>query len=369
MKIRVEQSELSDAVGWTARTLPVRPASPVLAGIKIEATEERLSLAAFDLEVSAESTVEAAIDEPGIAVVSGKLLAEIAKALPHQPVEFALEGSRVAVRCGRSTYGLPTMPVENYPELPQLPPTAGEVPSDVFSAAVAQVAIAASRSDTIPALTGIRVELNGPTITMAATDRYRLAVRELPWTPADPEIDQAALVNAKQLADLGRSLGHSQTVKLALGGSDDGRIGFTSARQELVTRLLHGDFPPFRRLLPAESHTVATMSTAELVESVRRVKLVVAEHTSPIRLAFSGDEVLLHAGSGDHAQASESLECAVEGDPLEIGFNPDFLLDGLGALNSDQVRFSFTTSMKPAVLSGGASDSFRYILMPFRIGG
>lgn len=370
MRIRVEQSELSEAVGWTARTLPARPASPVLAGVKLSAAEEALSLSAFDLEVSAQSSVSAVVEEPGVAIVSGRLLADIAKALPHQPVEFALEGSRVTVRCGRSTFGLPTLPLEDYPELPKLPAMAGDVASDVFAEAVAQVSIAASRDDTLPPLRGIRVELQGSTITMAATDRFRLAVRELPWNAASVEIDEQALVEAKQLADLGRSLGHSDKVSLALGGEDDGRIGFTSEGKELVTRLLHGDFPKYRQLLPAESHTVAVTHTQGLIESVKRVKLVVAERrTTPIRLAFGNGEVTLRAGAGDEAQANESLECEVQGDELEIAFNPDFLLDGLAAVNSEQVRMSFTTAMKPAVLSGAESNAYRYLLMPVRLGG
>lgn len=369
MKVRVEQEEFSEAIGWTARTLPARPASPVLAGVKISAADDRLVLSAFDLEVSAKSDVDATVSEPGVAVVSGRLLADIAKALPRKPVEFALEGSRVSVRCGRSTFGLPTLPTEDYPELPQLPPTAGEVPSDVFSSAVAQVSIAASRDDTLPVLTGIRVELRADSLTMAATDRYRLAVREIPWTPATAGIEENALVKAKQLADLGRSLGHSGSVQLALGEVDDGRIGFTSAGRELVTRLLHGEFPKYRQLIPSEAHTVTVTNSSDLMESVKRVKLVAAERTSPIRLAFSDDEVLLRAGTGDDAQASESLECSLEGDPIEIAFNPDYLLDGLAALGSEQVRLSFTTPMKPAVLSSGDSDSYRYLLMPVRLGG
>lgn len=369
MKVRVEQAEFSEAIGWTARTLPARPASPVLAGVKISASDDRLVLSAFDLEVSAKSDVDAAVSEPGVAVVSGRLLADIAKALPHQPVEFALEGSRVSVKCGRSTFGLPTLPTEDYPELPKLPPTAGEVPSDVFAAAVAQVAIAASRDDTLPVLTGIRVELLGDSLTMAATDRYRLAVREIPWTPAAADIEENALVKAKQLADLGRSLGHSGSVKIALGQVDDGRIGFTSAGRELVTRLLHGEFPKYRQLLPSEAHTITVTDSNDLMESVKRVKLVAADRTSPIRLSFNDGEVLLRAGTGDDAQASEALECSIEGDPIEIAFNPDYLLDGLAALDSDQVRLSFTTPMKPAVLSSGDSDSYRYLLMPVRLGG
>ncbi|MCB0919903.1 MAG: DNA polymerase III subunit beta [Actinobacteria bacterium] len=366
MKIRVEQSELSDACSWTTRTLPARPTIPVLAGVRIGAEEGGLHLATFDMETAAKVHVDAVVDEPGTVVVSGRLLADIAKALPKQPVELTLEGSRLSLRCGRSSFGLPTMPVEEYPELPAFPVEAGSLPGSEFGVAIAQVAVAASRDDTLPVLTGIRVELEGDTITMAATDRYRLAVRRLAWSPDDTSISRQVLVKGKQLADLGRTLGEGDSVSLSLGDPESGLIGFSSPDREVVTRLLHGDFPDYRRLLPKDSQTVAETDREELIESVKRVKLVAAERTTPIRLTFSDDEVLLRAGAGDDASASESLECSVSGDPIEIAFNPDYLLDGLQSIPNEKVTLAFTEPRKPAVLSDG--PDYQYLLMPMRLG-
>ncbi len=367
MKIRVEQEDLAEAVAWAARTLPSRPTSPVLTGVRLHGEGDSVQLAAFDLEVSAKADVSAVIDEPGTAVVNGRLLAEIAKALPAQPVELGLEGNRVTVRCGRSTFGLPTMAVEDYPALPELPPHAGHVSAADFGAAVAQVAVAASRDDTLPVLTGIRVELTSTTMRLVATDRYRLAVRDIPWQPSSGG-DHFALVKARQLHELGRSLGHADVVQVALGDGDDGRIGFGVDGRELVTRLLAGDFPKYEQLLPKESHTVATVDTAGLIEAVKRVKLVAAERTTPIRLQFSDSEVLLRAGAYDDAQASESLECSMTGDTIEIAFNPDYLLDGLAASGTEQTTLSFTTANKPAILGPAADDaSYQYLLMPVRL--
>lgn len=372
MKLRVEQEDLAEAVAWTARTLPARPTTPVLSGVKLTGDSDHITLAAFDLEVSAKAEVGAVVDEPGTAIVNGRLLAEIAKALPAQPVELGLEGNRVALRCGRSSFGLPTMPVEDYPQLPDLPPHAGQVSATDFAAAVAQVAIASSKDDTLPVLTGIRVELSAQTMRLVATDRYRLAVRSIPWQPTGGGVVHTTLVKARQLADLGRSLGHSDVVQIALGEDNDGRIGFGVDGRELVTRLLGGEFPRYEQLLPSESHTVATVETGLLIEAVKRVKLVAAERTAPIKLQFSDGEVLLRAGAFDDAQASETLECSTDGDSLEIAFNPDYLLDGLGAMGAESTTLSFTTANKPAVLSpadasDGGTPDYQYLLMPVRL--
>ncbi len=372
MKLRVEQEDLAEAVAWTARTLPARPTTPVLSGVKLTGDSDHITLAAFDLEVSAKAEVGAVVDEPGTAIVNGRLLAEIAKALPAQPVELGLEGNRVALRCGRSSFGLPTMPVEDYPQLPDLPPHAGQVSATDFAAAVAQVAIASSKDDTLPVLTGIRVELSAQTMRLVATDRYRLAVRSIPWQPTGGGVEHTTLVKARQLADLGRSLGHSDVVQIALGEDNDGRIGFGVDGRELVTRLLGGEFPRYEQLLPSESHTVATVETGLLIEAVKRVKLVAAERTAPIKLQFSDGEVLLRAGAFDDAQASETLECSTDGDSLEIAFNPDYLLDGLGAMGAESTTLSFTTANKPAVLSpadasDGGTPDYQYLLMPVRL--
>ena len=376
MKFRAERDSFSEAVAWAARTLPTRSNQPLLSGLMITAEASGLTLSSFDYEVSGRVAVEAVVETPGRVLVPGRLLSDIARSLPAQPVTLQLEGSRVTLECGRSSFTLPTMSADDYPELPQMPTSAGVVAGASFAAAVAQVAVAASTDETISFLTGIRLEMAGSLITLAATDRYRLAVRELTWAPESLSIDAAALVPARILADTAKTLAGQESVVIALAGSgqDEGLLGIHGGGRSTTTRLLGGEFPKYRTLLPAEANTIASVDTAALVEAVKRVSLV-AERNTPLRMRFSGDEVDLQAGSGDEAQAVEALDATISGDDIEIAFNPRFLLDGLSALDAPVVRFAFTVSNKPAVLTGAAergaepAPEFRYLLMPVRLTG
>jgi DNA polymerase-3 subunit beta len=257
-----------------------------------------------------------------------------------------------------------------------MPTATGTVSGDVFASAVSQAAVAAGRDDTLPVLTGVRVEIEGSTITMAATDRYRLAVRELAWSPEQTGLEAIALVPARTLADTAKALANADkvTVALATPGAGEGLVGFEGSGRRTTSRLLDGEFPKYKSLLPAESASVATVSTAGLVESVRRVALV-AERNTPIRLSFSAGEVTLEAGTGDEAQASESLDATLDGDDISIAFNPAYLLDGLGALGAEHAELRFTAPTRPAVLAGkdaadtAAGDAYRYLLMPVRLSG
>jgi DNA polymerase-3 subunit beta len=378
VKFRIDRDALADAVAWTARTLPVRPPVPVLAGMHIIAGgaehDDRLLLSAFDYEVSAQVTTDIDVEEPGTALVSGRLLAEISRSLPVHPVEVTTDGAKVMLTCGSAKFTLLTMPVEDYPSLPEMPPAAGSVGSDEFAAAVSQVAIAAGRDDTIPMLTGVRVEIEGETVTLASTDRYRLAVRELHWKPEHPDFSAVALVPGKTLADTAKSLTSGAEVAIALvGGAGEGMIGFTGGGHRTTSRLLDGDFVKYRSLFPSEYAGLAEVQTAPFTEAVKRVSLV-AERNTPVRLSFSQGEVVLEAGTGDEAQAVEALEATLEGEDINLAFNPGFLLDGLSAIGSDTARLSFTTPTKPAVLTGkppeeGATPNYRYLIMPVRLSG
>lgn len=373
MKFRIDRDALAEAVAWTARTLPPRPPVPVLAGMHLVAGEidgrDRLKLSAFDYEVSAQVSTDIDIEEAGTALVSGRLLAEISRSLPAHPVDLATDGAKVMLTCGSAKFTLLTMPVEDYPSLPEMPPAAGSVGSDEFAAAVSQVAIAAGRDDTIPMLTGVRVEIEGDTVTLASTDRYRLAVRELHWKPERPDFSAVALVPAKTLADTAKSLTSGAEVSIALGG--EGMIGFEGGGRRTTSRLLDGDFVKYRSLLPSEYAGLAEVPTSAFIEAVKRVSLV-AERNTPVRLSFSQGEVVLEAGTGEEAQAVEAVEASLEGDDIDIAFNPGFLLDGLAAISSDVARLSFTTPTKPAVLTGkppadGANPNYRYLIMPVRL--
>lgn len=378
MRFRVERDVLAEAVAWTARSLPARPPVPVLAGLMLDASENGLTFSGFDYDVSARAGVDAEISEEGRALVSGRLLAEIARSLPNRPVEVSTEGAKVIVVCGSSRFTLLTLPVDDYPALPTMPTASGTVSGDILASSVSQVAIAASKDDTLPVMTGIRVEIEGDTLTLAATDRYRLAVRELLWKPEQPGASAVALVPARTLADTAKSLAGGEWVTLALSGGNggEGLIGFEGGGRRTTTRLLEGEFPKYRNLLPSESSTFATMETSVFVEAVKRVSLV-AERNTPVRLRFSPGEVVLEAGSGDEAQASEAMEAHLEGDDqdLAIAFNPGYLLDGLGAIDAPFARLAMTTPTKPAVLTGKpaadgeAMAEYRYLLMPVRLSG
>jgi DNA polymerase-3 subunit beta len=376
VKFRVERDVLAEAVTWTARSLPTRPPVPVLAGVRIEATADGvLNLSSFDYEVSARSDIPAEVETPGTVLVSGRLLADISKALPAKPVDVDVDGTKVVLTCGASRFTLLTMPVDDYPALPVMPETAGSIDAGVLTEAVAQVTIAASRDETLPLLTGVRMEIEGEKITFLATDRYRLAMRELTWHPASPATSAVALVRARTLSDVAKSMTTAGAVDVAL--STDGPaalIGFEAGGRRTTSLLVEGDYPPVRRLFPESTTTHAVVSTPALVEASRRVSLV-AERNTPIRLTFSEGQVVLEAGQGDDAQASEALQAALTGEEITTAFNPHYLLDGLGALTAPFVRMSFTHPSKPAVMTGqdsleGEDDlGFRYLLMPIRFAG
>ncbi|MEU7064043.1 DNA polymerase III subunit beta [Streptomyces sp. NPDC051578] len=376
MKIRVERDVLAEAVAWAARSLPARPPVPVLAGLLLKAEDSSLSLSGFDYEVSARVSVEADVEEDGTVLVSGRLLADICRALPNRPVEISTDGVRATVVCGSSRFTLHTLPVEEYPALPQMPTATGTVPGEVFASAAAQVAIAAGRDDTLPVLTGVRIEIEGDRVTLASTDRYRFAVREFLWKPENPDASAVALVPAKTLLDTAKSLTSGDTVTLALSGSGagEGLIGFEGAGRRTTTRLLEGDLPKYRTLFPTEFNSVAVIETAPFVEAVKRVALV-AERNTPVRLSFEQGVLILEAGSSDDAQAVERVDAKLEGDDISIAFNPTFLLDGLSAIDSPAAQLSFTTSTKPALLSGRpavdaeADEAYKYLIMPVRLSG
>jgi DNA polymerase-3 subunit beta len=378
MKFRIERDALADAVAWSARSLPARPAAPVLAGLLLEVTDDQLTVSGFDYEVSTQASLEVTAGSSGRALVSGRLLADISKALPAHPVEVSADGSRVTISCGSARFTLPTMPDEDYPRLPDMPTTAGTVSSAIFARAVAQVAVAAGKDDTLPMLTGVRMEIDGERLTLAATDRYRLAVRELTWNPAQHSAsglsaDVQVLVPARTLSDAAKSLtGDSElTIALSNTGSGEGIIGFTGTGRRTTTRLLDAQFPPYRSLLPTEFSVTAEVSVATLTEAVKRVALV-ADRGNPVRLDFANGGVTLTAGGDDEGRAEENLEVDYEGDPITTAFNPTFLLEGLGAIEEPVARLLFTTPTKPAVIrpaGGSTQHDYTYLIMPVRLPG
>jgi DNA polymerase III subunit beta len=358
MKFQVERDVLAEAVGWSVRALPARPVIPVLAGLLLQAADG-LTLSCFDYEVSARAEVDADVAEPGTVLVPGRLLAEITRSLPSLPVEFADDPDGVSLTCGSASFTLVTLPVEEYPDLPVLSLTAGTVDGGDLAAAVGQVAPAASRDDTLPLLTGVNLEVQGETMTLAATDRYRLAVRDLPWTPGRPDVSGSYLVPARTLVDAARTMGPGVPVTVWLrsdrdrdtelareygntgsadpgpGGSAasraaDAMIGFESGGRRVTTRLIAGEYIKYRSRFPAEFACRADMPAVPFIEAVRRVSLV-AERGSAVRLTFGGGEVTVEAETQGRARAREIVRADFHGVEPGIAFSPHFLLDGIVA--------------------------------------
>lgn len=369
VKFKVDRDVLAEAVTWVTKSLPQRPAVPVLTGLLMSADASgAVQLAVFDYEVSSRAEIAAEVETPGAVLVSGRLLAEIAKALPNEPVILEQQDNKVSLTCGSSRFALMTMPVEEYPALPEIPETSGTVASSDFQHAVSQATIATSKDDTLPILTSVRVEIEGETVTLLATDRYRLAVREFTWNPRRPDFSATALVRGRTLSDAAKAMGGDVEIALAESGGKE-MLAFSANGRVTTSLLVKGDYPKVRSLFPKDVAITAVCDTASLREAVRRVSLV-AERNTPIKFEFAEGALTLRAGAGDDAQASESLPVEISGSDISTGFNPHFIAEGLAAVDKPFVRFSMTEPKKPVVISGQdeadseLDTSYRYLLMP-----
>lgn len=415
MKFRVGREALGEAVAWVARALTSRPVVPVLSGLLLQADGDGLTLSCFDYEVSARMRIEADVEEAGTALVPGRLLAEITRSLPALDVEVASDADMVGLSCGSAEFTLVSLPLEEYPALPEQPAPAGTVDGGVLAVAAAQVVPAASRDDTLPMLTAVCLEIDGETLTLAATDRYRLAVREVSWVPAVPGLRAAAMVPARTLADVARTMAPGVPVTVAFGTGQasaspgagaarsprpaDGMISFEGGNRRLTARLIGGEFIKYRSRFPEEFGSRALLPASAFTEAVRRVSLV-ADRASPVRLAFNPGTVVIEAQTDGRARAVETVPAEFEGDERVISFSPHYLLDGLGAAAASaapprragasgddqdespgdpgQIRLEFTTAAKPALITWAAdgglapgdsagTPAFRYLVVPLRV--
>jgi DNA polymerase-3 subunit beta len=377
VKIQVNRDVLGDAVAWTARLLPGRPAVPVLAGLLIEASGGAagdVHISAFDYDVSARATIEADVAEPGRVLIPGRVLAEIARSLPGQPVvEIVTSGSEAVLTCGSAEFGLLTMPAEDFPTLPAMPPKVGAVGGGILATAITQVAPAASRDDSLPMLTGVRIDIEGPGVTMAATDRYRIAARDFVWRPERGDERLSVVVPAKVLADVARSMRGGE-VSIGL---DAAVAGFESMGRTTTVRLLDDQFIDYRSRLTDGWTVHADLPVAPLIEAIKRVALV-AERNTAIRLSFSGGQgtagvgdgqCLIQAGGGEIGRGAEVVETELHGQDIQIAFQPQFLLDGLAGVQTERVRINMDSPTRPALIADEGEDpDFRYLVMSLRLG-
>jgi DNA polymerase-3 subunit beta len=374
LRFQAHRDVFSEAVSFAVRLLPQRTTLPILSGVLLETTERGLQLSSFDYEVSARTEIEAEVQEQGRVLVSGRLLADIANRLPNAPVELSTDENRVIVSGGSARFTLLSMPVAEYPSLPKVGEPDGALPASDFSGAIAQVAVAASRDDVTPVITGVQLETAGERLSLVATDRYRVAIRALEWHGEGTEAS-TALVPARTLQEVGRTFGNTGDVTISITrGEDRELIAFGSAHRTVTSLLIKGNFPPVRRLFPETVENFAVVGTAELVEATRRVQLVL-EREAALRYSFSQDGLLLDAAGSEQAQASERIDAVVTGDDTVVSLKPQFLLDGLSGVHTEFTRIAFTKTENPnkpgPVLitaqksrDESGSDDYRYLLQP-----
>jgi len=378
VKFHVNRDVFSEAVSFVVKLLPQRNPQPILAGVLIEASDAGLSLAAFDYEASARTTIEATVDEPGTILVHGRLLSEIASRLPNAPIQVEVDDDGgIVLTCGSARFTLASMPVQEYPAIPEVSGDTGLVPAEDFATAIAQVAFAATRDDVTPVLTGVQLEVSGTKLSLVATDRYRVALREIPWDGGGTASDEptTALVPARTLTEVGKTFAHGGDISIAFSGSGDREIiAFTAGNKTVTSLLIKGNFPPVRRLFPEQTEHHAVLNTAELAEAVRRVSLVL-DRSAPLRFTFTTDSVSMDASGTEQARATESVDSNLVGDDVTLGLNPQYLLESLGAVKSEFVRITFTSSdnankLSPVLITPqtsvdkGNAESFKYLLQP-----
>ena len=378
MKFRAERAEFAEAASWALRTVGVRATLPALSGVLLEVMEGRLELRSTDLEMSSSLSIPVQAERDGVALVPGRLLGDVVRSLPAAPVAAEVQDDRLRLACGRAWFDLRLMPAEDFPSLlePDSAAPVAVMKAEAFARTVAQVARAASADDARPVLTGVSLEATPQGLTAAATDSYRLAVGSLPW---DQGMEATALAPRRALEEARRSaelLGSEVRLVLEVGQAT---FGFDDRR--LTTRLIEGKFPDFRQLIPSAYQRRLDVDRADLLEVVKRVAVVGEVNTSstPVTLHLSEDTVRVTAGSGEVGQAEESLPGTLEGEALQIAFNPRYLADGLDAVASERVVLEFSDELKPAVIRPGdagergdsdtpsARADFLYLLMPVRV--
>jgi len=378
VRFHVNRDVFSEAVSFVVKLLPQRNPQPILAGVLIEASDAGLSLAAFDYEASARTTIEATVDEAGTILVHGRLLSDIASRLPNAPIQIEVDDDGgIVLTCGSARFTLASMPVQEYPAIPEVTGESGLVPAEDFATAIAQVAFAASRDDVTPVLTGVQLEVSGTQLSLVATDRYRVALREIPWDGGSTASDEptAALVPARTLIEVGKTFAHSGNISIAFSGSGDREIiAFTAGNKTVTSLLIKGNFPPVRRLFPEQTEHHSVVNTADLQEAVRRVSLVL-DRSAPLRFTFTDEGVSMDASGTEQARASESVDATLAGEDVTLGLNPQYLLEALSAVRSEFARITFTSSenankLSPVLITPqtsvdkGGAETFKYLLQP-----
>ena len=377
MELVLRRDTLAEAVAWSSRSISPRPAVAVLSGVRIEAREDGVEFSSYDYEVSSRVTVAAEdVTEPGVAVVDGKLLSETARALPTRTdlVTFATEDNYLHITCGSFKQNLIMMHSEEYPPLPQLPESVGKVDAAAFAHSISQVAVAASRYETLPLLTGISLEVRPDKLYLLATDRYRMALKEMPWSGGQGG-NQDLVVKAKNLSDAAKNIATAGDVEIAVGSANSpaSLIGLAANGRVFTSQINDGNYPDVRRLFPEPINVTAVVQVDQFIETAKRVAIVSSNLSNQqISLRFTSGQLEFLAGNGGENSASDTIPALLNGPDIAVSFNSRMLLEGLGAIDEPYARLSFKDEAKPVVITGQKEETgednltFRYLIMPIR---
>ena len=371
MKFQADREVLSDAVSFLVRLLSPRPQLPQLSGVMIEATKDEVVLSIFDYEVAARVKIAAAVEAPGKVLVQARLLSEIVSKLPASSVSLVIDETRLQVTSGSSKFSLSSMATTDYPDTPKFPAATGKVSASEFTNSVAKVASAASREEVTPVLTAVMIQADAKNLTMVATDRFRVAVKSLPWI--GKAIDRDVLIPARVLNEIAKTFSHEGDLELAFGATEKEMIGFSSGNKTVSTATIKGKYPAVLQLFPEDTENFAVLNNQELLDATRRVALVV-DREKPLRYKFSEGELSLESIGSDVADASEQIACSLKGGETLVSLRPQFLSDALAGLEAENVKIGFTVNpnnpnkpgpvlISPVDPKDGDKD-FRYLLQP-----
>lgn len=371
MKFQADREVLSDAVSFLVRLLSPRPQLPQLSGVMIEATGNEVQLSIFDYEVAAKVKIAAAIDLPGKVLVQARLLSEILSKLPAASVAIHLDETRLQVNSGSSKFSLSSMSTTDYPDTPAFPVPTGKVSASEFTNGVAKVAVAASREEVTPVLTAVMITASAKQLTMVSTDRFRVAVKVIPWN--GKSVEREVLIPARVLSEISKTFSHDSELELGFGEGEKDMIGFSSGNKSVSTATIKGKYPAVLQLFPEETASFAILSRQDLLDATRRVALVV-DREKPLRYKFTDDELSLESIGSDVADASEQVPCSMKGEETLVSLRPQFLTDALTGLEVENVKIGFTVNpnnpnkpgpvlISPVDPKDGDKD-FKYLLQP-----
>ncbi len=370
MKFTVAYDVFTDAVTWVARTIPSRPAIPILAGLKISANEDgQVSLSSRDSDITSHINIFGDIKETGEILVNGKLLSEICRSLPKKEISFIVENKNLKISCGSAKFSIKSMEMADYLEFPVLSKKIGSVDGTLWQEAVSQVSVAASNDDTLPLLTAICMEIEENKISLLATDKYRLCLRELLWDATDKYTNKI-LVKASRVLDIAKSSGAAKVELFVDDLEKPALIGFSAGGKESVLQIIDGEYPEVKRLFPETSTGNILLNRSLFVDALRRSRLV-AEKNPAVNLGFNEEEIVIEAGQGETAQASEVVEAQLTGDEISFRFNPIILQSTIESIREEKIRILYTQENKAVLIKaenekGESNEDLRILVMPTR---